>query len=139
MPMTHRISAGVLVEQEDRILLVRYGQHDFWVAPGGGARGTESLRETARREVREETGTEAAVGGLVDVHEVLLHALDGQLAAHYLLAVFWGTWRAGEPAAGSDAAAARFVGLEQLAAYPLTEEAERLIRRARELFELGGG
>ncbi len=67
--MTHRISAGVLVELDDRILLVRYGQHDFWVAPGGGARGTESLRETARREVREETGLDIEVRELMYIEE----------------------------------------------------------------------
>jgi ADP-ribose pyrophosphatase YjhB (NUDIX family) len=57
--VTHRISAGVLLEHEGKILLVRHhkpGAYDFWVAPGGGAVGTEDLRETARREVLEECG-----------------------------------------------------------------------------------
>lgn len=59
--MKHRIAAGVLVEHEDRILLVHHckpGSYDFWVAPGGGAEGTEDLRATARREVLEECGLE---------------------------------------------------------------------------------
>lgn len=57
--MKHRIAAGVIVEQAGRILLVRHrkpGVYDFWVAPGGGAEGTEDLRATARREVFEECG-----------------------------------------------------------------------------------
>jgi 8-oxo-dGTP diphosphatase len=39
--MKHRIAAGVIVENDNRILLVRHTKHgvyDFWVAPGGGAR-----------------------------------------------------------------------------------------------------
>ncbi len=56
--MNHRISAGALIEHEGRLLLVRHakaGAYDFWVAPGGGVQGTESLVEAAEREVREET------------------------------------------------------------------------------------
>ena len=58
--MQHRIAAGVLVEDEEgRFLLVRHqkaGAYDFWVAPGGGAEGSEDLRDTARREALEECG-----------------------------------------------------------------------------------
>jgi 8-oxo-dGTP diphosphatase len=57
--MKHRIAAGVIVEHDDRILLVRHvkpGVYDFWVAPGGGAEGTEDLLATAKREVFEESG-----------------------------------------------------------------------------------
>lgn len=57
--MRHRIAAGIFIEQEGRILLVRHhklGVYDFWVAPGGGAEGTEDLRDAVRREVREECG-----------------------------------------------------------------------------------
>ena len=57
--MKHRIAAGVIVEDEGRILLVRHskpGVYDFWVTPGGGAEGTEDLLATAKREVFEECG-----------------------------------------------------------------------------------
>jgi 8-oxo-dGTP diphosphatase len=57
--MKHRIAAGVIIEQDGNVLLVRHlkaGAYDFWVAPGGGAEGTEDLRVTARREVLEESG-----------------------------------------------------------------------------------
>ena len=57
--MEHRISAGVIVENDDKVLLVRHlkpGAYDFWVAPGGGALGDEDLRATAKREAFEECG-----------------------------------------------------------------------------------
>jgi 8-oxo-dGTP diphosphatase len=59
--MKHRISAGVIVDIEERILLVRHLKpivYDFWVAPGGGVEGTEDLRVTVQRETREECGLE---------------------------------------------------------------------------------
>jgi ADP-ribose pyrophosphatase YjhB (NUDIX family) len=57
--MTHRLSAGVLVEDSGHLLVVRHvkpGAYDFWVAPGGGVQAVESLHEAAQREACEETG-----------------------------------------------------------------------------------
>jgi len=119
-----RDQAVLLVERAAGVLKGR------WSPPGGHIEPGERMRAAALREVREETGVEAEIGGLVDVHEAILRDGEARLSAHYLLAVFWGRWLAGEPAAHSDAAAARFVGLGELSAYPLTDGAEALIRRA---------
>jgi len=54
-----RISAGAIVLQDDRVLMVRYPGHSergYLVGPGGGAEDDEALPETAVREVQEETG-----------------------------------------------------------------------------------
>lgn len=70
--MNHRISAGALVEHEGRLLLVRHvreGAYDFWVAPGGGVQGRESLAAAAEREVREETGLVVRAGRVLYVEE----------------------------------------------------------------------
>jgi len=45
------------------------GIYDFWVCPGGGAQGTESLEATAEREVKEETGLVVRIGELAYVEE----------------------------------------------------------------------
>lgn len=71
--MKQRIAAGVIVEQEGKILLVRHykrGKYDFWVAPGGGAEGLEDLRDAARREVREECGLEVEPGAIAYIEEL---------------------------------------------------------------------
>ncbi|MEI9939063.1 MAG: NUDIX domain-containing protein [Pseudomonadota bacterium] len=70
--MKHRIAAGALVEQEGKILLVRHHRpavFDFWVAPGGGAEGSEDLCATVRREVREECGLEVEPQTLAYIEE----------------------------------------------------------------------
>lgn len=72
LTVQHRISAGVIVEQDDKVLLVRHlkpGAYDFWVAPGGGALGDEDLRATARREAFEECGLHIEPGSLLYVEE----------------------------------------------------------------------
>jgi 8-oxo-dGTP diphosphatase len=131
-----RSGASAIVFRERSVLLIERASGALqgrWSPPGGHIEPGERARDAAVREVREETGVEAAIGGLVDVHEVILRDGGGRLTAHYLLAVFWGRWLAGEPVARSDAAAAGFVPLDGLDAYPLTDGAENLIRRAQAL------
>jgi 8-oxo-dGTP diphosphatase len=57
--MRYGISAAALVLQGDRLLLVNHreaGRYDFWLPPGGGLQGDESILDCARRETFEETG-----------------------------------------------------------------------------------
>ena len=61
---------------------------------------------------------------------MILRRADGTLRAHYLITVFCGRWRAGEPTASSDASAARFVRIGDIESFPLTDGAAQLIRRA---------
>lgn len=61
MRRTHRISAGAIVLEQGKVLLVRYNEGDgntFLAAPGGRAHMREGLPKAAIREVREETGLE---------------------------------------------------------------------------------
>lgn len=70
----YRISAGVIVEHEGRLLMVHHvrpGRYDFWVAPGGGVKGDESYEEAARREAWEETGLHIDVGRLLYVEDLV--------------------------------------------------------------------
>jgi 8-oxo-dGTP pyrophosphatase MutT (NUDIX family) len=53
-----RISAGGIVVQEGKILLVHHyeaSKADFWVMPGGGIEGNEGIFAAAERETWEET------------------------------------------------------------------------------------
>lgn len=70
----YRISAGALVEHDERLLLVHHllpGKYDFWVAPGGGVKGEESYEEAAAREVWEETGLKVKIGQLLYVEDLV--------------------------------------------------------------------
>jgi ADP-ribose pyrophosphatase YjhB (NUDIX family) len=52
------VATGVVLDAEDRVLLVHDGDDDLWVLPGGTLQSGESLREGLVREVREETGVD---------------------------------------------------------------------------------
>jgi ADP-ribose pyrophosphatase YjhB (NUDIX family) len=70
--MRYGISAGALILQDQRILLVRhYRQNafDFWVPPGGGLKGEESIFDCAQRETFEETGLRVKPDRMVYVQE----------------------------------------------------------------------
>ncbi len=63
---------GVAVVSEGRVLLIKRGrgaQAGKWAVPGGKVDLGETLRETAVREVREETGLDIELGEAVWVGE----------------------------------------------------------------------
>jgi ADP-ribose pyrophosphatase YjhB (NUDIX family) len=57
--MKHRIAAGAIVMDGERVLLVRHcktEEYDFLVLPGGGVNPNEDALAAAKREVLEEAG-----------------------------------------------------------------------------------
>ena len=68
-----RAAAYVIArDTQNRVLLTQFdieGHPDSgaWTLPGGGMEWGEQAHETARREVREETGLEAEIGALLGV------------------------------------------------------------------------
>ena len=142
-PVWPRCGASAAIFRGDAVLLIQRGKgalKGLWSLPGGHIEAGETAKAAAVREVREETGVEAELAGLVDIHEVILRGSGGVLAAHYLIAVFCGRWLAGEPAPGDDAAAARFVAVAEIdvpGRLPLTDGAASLIHRAQAQLQLG--
>lgn len=133
-----RAAASMAVFRDGHVLLVERGKgprRGIWSLPGGHIEPGETAREAALRELAEETGVSADLHGLVDVHDVIYRDDGGSLTVHYVLTVYWGRWREGEPRAGSDSADARFVPLAEIGRYPLTPGAAALIRRAADLLD----
>ena len=64
-----RIGVGVLVmDARGRLLLERRSDCGWWGLPGGRIEPGETIEQTARREVQEETGLDIVVTGLVGVY-----------------------------------------------------------------------
>jgi mutator protein MutT len=113
------VCVGAIAVDEDHILLIRRGRapgEGLWSVPGGRVEAGETLVEAVVRELREETALEGVCGSLVGCTERI------GAGFHYVILDFWVTIVAGrEPAAASDAAAAAWVSLEEVADLPLAE------------------
>ena len=61
--------AALIQDQQGRVLLVHrtYSHEEPWALPGGWLEGADSLEETVRRELREETGLPVRVHGVAAV------------------------------------------------------------------------
>lgn len=131
-----RCGASAAILRGNDVLLVQRAKGalaGWWSLPGGHIEPGETARAAAAREVLEETGVDAAILGVLDVHDVIFRDSDGALLSHYVLAVFYGRWTAGDVQHGSDVSDARFVPIDAVSALKLTDGAERLIRKAAEL------
>ncbi len=97
--------AGVLATRDDRLLLVRRGIEPYrgcWDIPGGFIEQDELPQEAARREVREETGLEVDLTGLLGFYldRYLYQGEQGvTLNVYFLARVVGGQERAGDDAA----------------------------------------
>ena len=73
--MDHRISGRAIVVDGGRVLLVKHQDPEtgevFWVPPGGGIEGAESVFECAVRETFEETGLTVDLDRIVYLREGL--------------------------------------------------------------------
>ena len=122
---------GVVCLRGDAVLLIRRGRpprQGEWSLPGGRIEPGERAVDAALRELREETGVEAQITGLIDV----VDGLFPEAGRHYVLIDYAARWVSGEPVAGDDAAEARFVALDQVAALVDWAETRRVIALAAE-------
>lgn len=92
--------AGVWVANEhDEVLLIKDAERSGWGDPGGKHEPGESLEETARRELLEETGVACELSGIVEAR-VITHAVEGRPTRPpivRLIVLFEGRHRAGTP------------------------------------------
>src|SRR5258708_16233116 len=81
-------TTAVMTDDQDRIVLIRRRDNDLWALPGGGMELGESIIDTAVREVKEETGLEVEVTGLIGVytnpHHVMAYT-DGEVRQQFSL------------------------------------------------------
>ncbi|MEQ9317329.1 MAG: NUDIX hydrolase [Henriciella sp.] len=130
-------AAGVVCVKGGQVLLVRRGTPPMtgeWSLPGGRIEPGETAKAAALRELREETGVEARLAGLIDVVDAIVKNRDGTLVTrHYVLCDYAAVWVSGEPVAGDDADEARFFDLAEIQTMGLWDETLRIIRAGVEI------
>jgi ADP-ribose pyrophosphatase YjhB (NUDIX family) len=118
----HKVAAGVLVEHESRVLLVRRRMRPsqgLWIFPAGFVDFDEDPAEAAVRECREETGLEVEITGLLDVIARREHVRGADIIIVYRARLV-----GGEPQAGDDVDQVAFFSLDDLP--PLAFRATRI-------------
>ncbi len=132
-------AAGIVCLRGDDVLLVRRGAPPLqgnWSLPGGRLKWGERACDAALRELREETGCEAELAGLVDVVDAVFADQVGESGArHYVLIDYAARWLSGEPTPGDDARAARFFSPTEIAELNLWSETLRVIAAARAMLK----
>jgi len=117
------VAVGAIVMDKGAILLVKRDREPArgqWSLPGGRVELGETLRESLVREVREETGVDVDVDGLIGTAERVVRDDDGEIAFHYVILDYVCTPRSTEVKAGDDAADARWVPVGEMADLHLT-------------------
>lgn len=133
---SHPVPAvGVVCWQGDEVLLIRRGQAPRlgeWSIPGGKVQRGEALHEAAVRELFEETGVEAKISGLLAIYEII------EPEFHYILIDYGAEWLSGEPVAGDDADAARFMPLDEAMVLINNADMNDLLLKARRVRQDSG-
>ena len=127
------VGVGAVVFDAASVLLVKRGHEPLkgeWSLPGGRVELGETLEEAVVREVREETGLAVEAGPVVEVLDRVRRAPDGRVEHHFVIVDYLCRVRGGTLVCGSDADDARWVPLNNLDGYRLTEKATLVIMRA---------
>ena len=124
--------AGVMF-QGGSVLLARRAQEPAmgeWSLPGGVVEVGESLLQALERELREEAGIKIRVGGLVHLAERVDRDPDLRIRYHYVIADYWGWIEEGRPRAASDVSEVRLAREDRLGDLALSEGVRKTIEKA---------
>ncbi|MDQ0466689.1 8-oxo-dGTP diphosphatase [Caulobacter ginsengisoli] len=131
-------TVGVVCLRGDQVLLIKRGnppRQGQWSLPGGRLEWGETTVDAALRELKEETGVEAQLLGLIEVVDgVITSRTTGEVTRHYIMIDYAARWLSGEPVAGDDAVEARFVSFAEAESMVEWSETVRIILAGRERF-----
>lgn len=124
-----------VVRRNGHLLLAQRSRGSYlgkWGFPGGHVERGETVVDAGMRELMEETGVRAEPRGVLTHLDVIGRGDDGAVSFHYVLLVVLADWTSGEGVAADDAAAVRWLTLDEMArgVVPLLPDVERIAREA---------
>jgi ADP-ribose pyrophosphatase YjhB (NUDIX family) len=103
--------SAIVTDAHGRILLIHRTDNGYWSIPGGGINPGESVADATAREVREETGIDCQVTGLVGIYSDPNHVAaydDGEVRQEFSIC-FTTRMTGGIMATSSESARVEFV------------------------------
>jgi 8-oxo-dGTP diphosphatase len=125
------VAVGVIIREDDRIVLIRRGQEPSkgcWTFPGGAVELGESLHDAARREALEETGLSVEIGDVATVIDNVARDKAGRIRYHYVIVDYFARPVGGLLQSATDVSDARWFRLADLEDLDMTEKAGELAR-----------
>ncbi|WUS97917.1 NUDIX domain-containing protein [Streptomyces sp. NBC_00708] len=114
-------ASAVVTDAGGRILLQRRSDNGLWALPGGGMDRGDSLPGTAVREVKEETGLDVEITGLVGTYTDPRHVIaysDGEVRRQFNVC-FTARVTGGRLALSDESTELRFVPPEEIGELPM--------------------
>lgn len=133
-PAQPLIGLGAVVWKDGQVLMVQRGRpprQGIWSLPGGLQLLGETVADGIRREIREETGVEIELLGLVEVVDSVQQDPTGRVLYHYTIIDYAARWLSGEAVAGDDAAAAAWIDPGDLHRLETWAETLRVVEKSR--------
>ncbi|MFI6813207.1 NUDIX hydrolase [Nonomuraea sp. NPDC050328] len=120
-PNTLVVGVSVAIVEDGRVLMQRRTDNGLWALPGGGMDLTESVPDAGRREVREETGYEVEITGMVGLYTDARHIIaysDGEVRRQFNICLK-GRVVSGEMAISGESTELRWVPMEEIDELPM--------------------
>lgn len=138
-PARPYLAASAAVLRAGRVLIASRARpplRDIFSLPGGVVEAGESLAEAALRELREETGVEAEIIGLLPPIEFVERDETGRVRHHFVICPHAARWLSGEPQTGEEALEVRWLAEREIGTVATTPGLDPILRAA---FEAGRG
>ncbi len=113
--------SAVVPDSQGAILLIRRTDNSYWSIPGGGVEPGESVSQAAAREVREETGMQCEVTGLVGIYSDPGHVAaydDGEVRQEFSIC-FTARLLGGAARTSSESSSVQFVPVVEIRDYDI--------------------
>jgi 8-oxo-dGTP diphosphatase len=126
------VGVGVLTRDRKRYLLIkRAAEPDagLWSIPGGLVEVGEKAADAAIREMKEETGLDVEITGILGVVDKIVRDEEDRIKYHYVIIDYIATLTGGSMRATSDALDARWIKAEELRSYELSPTLVELLKQ----------
>jgi ADP-ribose pyrophosphatase YjhB (NUDIX family) len=126
------VGVGGVVVRNGRALIVKRAHEPRkgeWSLPGGLLELGESLQDAVRREIKEETMLDVAVGPILETFDRVHRDERGRIRYHFVIVDFVCWPESGEAMPGSDADAVAWVSLKEIDDYRVNAHAKAVIEK----------